>query len=429
MGRGGKWKPVLDGRLRASALKATYSIADSLRKRAVKEASLARGTAGVALLFGYVAEARSSPNDQGIAVKFLDKAADALAATRMGPFFFSGFTGVAWANAHLERRLLNPDGEDANEAVDQVLKVHLSLSPWREDYDVVSGLVGYGVYALERLPRQTAADCLELVVDRLDEIAEHTAQGVTWHTAPKLLPETVHKDFPNGYYNLGLAHGVPGVIALLGKICATRDERLQTGRAKAELLLKGAVAWLLAQQPADRAQSFPYWAGPGISATPGRVAWCYGDLGIAVALLGAARCVNERAWEREASKIGRRIAGRPAEQSGVVDCGLCHGAAGVGHLFNRLFQATGETRFATAARFWFERTLEMRRPNQGIAGFAALMPDPERPGKKRWIAAPGILEGAAGVALALLAAATPIKPEWDRMLLASIPPRCLPSTA
>jgi len=41
-----------------------------------------------------------------------------------------------------------------------------------------------------------------------------------------------------------------------------------------------------------------------------------------------------------------------------------------------------------------------------------------RPNEKQWIAAPGILE-AAGIALALLAATTPIEPEWDRMFLLS----------
>jgi len=47
------------------------------------------------------------------------------------------------------------------------------------------------------------------------------------------------------------------------------------------------------------------------------------------------------------------------------------------------------------------------------------MPNPKRPNGKQWIAMPGILEGAAGIALALLAATTPIEPEWDRMLLLS----------
>jgi hypothetical protein len=34
----------------------------------------------------------------------------------------------------------------------------------------------------------------------------------------------------------------------------------------------------------------------------------------------------------------------------------------------------------------------------------------------------GLLEGFAGVGLALLAAATTVEPTWDRMLLASVPP-------
>jgi hypothetical protein len=33
-----------------------------------------------------------------------------------------------------------------------------------------------------------------------------------------------------------------------------------------------------------------------------------------------------------------------------------------------------------------------------------------------------LLAGATGVALALLAAATPVEPSWDRLLLASVPP-------
>ncbi len=413
------WTPILEDSSRFQALDVIDSIAKSLCKRAVKEASLAGGTAGLALLYAYLAQARSGRDDQEVSAKLLEKASDAMAAQRMGPSFFGGFTGIAWAVAYLEKRLLDSEREDACEAIDEALEIYLSRPSWRGDYDLVSGLVGYGVYALERLPQNSAVHCLKLVVSRLEEIAEHTKSGVTWPTAPELLPDSTRKDFPLGYYNLGLAHGVPGVVAFLGHVCATHDNRLGAIRVKARLLLEGAVSWLLAQQPADQTQPFPCHIAPDMPSIPARVGWCYGDLGIAVALLGAARCVSKRSWEREALLIGRRVAARPAEQSGVVDCGLCHGAAGVGHLFNRLFQATGEKCFSTAARFWFKRLFEMRRPKQGIAGFVAFMPNPGRPNDKQWIAMPGILEGAAGIALALLAAATPIEPEWDRMLLLS----------
>jgi hypothetical protein len=63
----------------------------------------------------------------------------------------------------------------------------------------------------------------------------------------------------------------------------------------------------------------------------------------------------------------------------------------------------------------------MRQVNKQIAGFPARRPNPDRPNEIQWVADPGILTGAAGVALALLAATTDIEPEWDRMMLVSIP--------
>ena len=63
------------------------------------------------------------------------------------------------------------------------------------------------------------------------------------------------------------------------------------------------------------------------------------------------------------------------------------------------------------------RTLELRQPGRGISGFSAYRLRSD--GRVTWADDPGILTGAAGIALALLAATTPIEPAWDRMLLAS----------
>jgi hypothetical protein len=148
-----------------------------------------------------------------------------------------------------------------------------------------------------------------------------------------------------------------------------------------------------------------------------RSAWCYGDPGVAAALLGAARSVGEPTWEREALEIARAAAARPAEEAGIVDAGLCHGSAGLGHLFNRMYQTTGDEALGQAARFWFERTLAMRQPDLGVGGFPAS--SVREDGTRYWRDDPGVLTGAAGVALALLAATTSIEPAWDRILLLS----------
>jgi len=375
--------------------------------------SLAAGAAGLALFCAYLS--RAGMDDDENATQFLSKAIRTISSEPMRPSLYVGFAGIAWVAAHLHEQLFDSDDEDPNAAIDSALIDYLSVSPWEDDYDLISGLAGIGVYALERLPRPSAIKCLELIVDRLDEKAEHNEDGITWLTHAHLLPKHQREQCPNGYYNLGLAHGLPGLIALLGQVCAAG-----VAVEKAQALLNGAVTWILRQRQTTKAHStFSHWINPNDPERDDcRLAWCYGDAGVSVSLLLAARCMKQAEWEREALKIARRAARRKLEDTGVVDACLCHGAAGLGHIFNRLFQASGEKVFRDAARSWFERTLNFRRPNEGFGGFLVYRVT-QAADEPSWEAEPGILEGAAGIALALLAASTPIEPAWDRMLLVS----------
>jgi lantibiotic modifying enzyme len=409
------WQPLLTGTIKARAWDSIRAIVEdiSAQEHSVSlDASLASGTTGLALLHGYLAQIESEHDHAALAWRRLQHAIAAVEDNPTSASLYSGLTGVGWVIAHLQDRLGGLDGEDDLAEIDEVLLKHLDQSPWTGNYDLIQGLVGFGVYALERLPRPAAIACLERVVDRLAETAEHQGDGLTWWTNPAWLPAETREQFPRGYYNLGLAHGVPGVIALLGQVCTAG-----VAVARARPLLEGAVSWLLANQGPG---GFAHCVVAEEPDKPARLAWCYGDPGVAAALLGAARCVKEPARERQALAIARRATQRPPADAGVVDAGLCHGAAGLGHLFNRLYQASGEPWLAQAARSWLARTLEMRQPGRGIGGYEAWSPGDD--GNLTWKAEPSLLTGAAGIALALLAATTTIEPAWDRTLLVAIPP-------
>jgi hypothetical protein len=397
------WQPLLDGVLKDRALECVGTILDDLsapRPALGMDSSLASGAAGLAILFA----------EKGIRTLFPEWGPDSFFASE--PSLYCGLAGVGWAMSHLQDHIPGFDQDEDLAELDDALLHHLETSPWRDDFDLISGLVGIGVYALKRLPRPNAVSCLERLIEHLAETAIQRPEGITWWTNPSWLSLEDQQRFPNGYFNLGLAHGVPGVIALLGQACAAR-----VGVTLARPLLEEAVRWLLSQQ---KPGGFPDRVLPEVDEGPARLAWCYGDTSVAVALLGAARCVDEPSWEHEALAILRRACHRPPEQSGVVDAGLCHGAAGLGHLFNRTFQATHQPHLADAARFWFERTLQMRRRGHGVGGFEswALGDD----GDLSWVAEPGLLTGAAGVAFALLAAVSATEPSWDRVLMVAIPP-------
>jgi hypothetical protein len=138
-----------------------------------------------------------------------------------------------------------------------------------------------------------------------------------------------------------------------------------------------------------------------------------------MALHLAARNTENGYWEAAALDIGRHAANRPQNCSGVMDATFCHGAAGLGHIFNRLYQFTGQGDYRDAARSWFKWALDFRCQGRGIAGFAAFRVD--HPGRHHWEANAGVLEGVSGIGLALLAAAVDVEPQWDRAFLISGP--------
>jgi lantibiotic modifying enzyme len=410
------WQPIFAGQEAARATAAIDSNAGALAEwPSFPEddpfgASLATGEAGLALFFSYLDRARPGARYADLAAERLERAIDRVAASFHRPGLYQGFVSIAWTVEHLRDR---QDEDDPNEEIDRALFELLARTPWYDGHDLTSGLAGLGAYALERWPGATASACLARVCQRLEELAVPQEVGLAWPTAEWNLYPEERQRFPHGMINLGVAHGVPGVLPVLAQAAA-----VGAAPESARALLRGAVAWLLSRKlPAGGESVFPDAWGPGAELRPARAGWCYGDPGIAATLWVTARVAGEPAWEAEALSLAHTAARRPPETGGVRDACLCHGAAGLGHLFNRLYQATGDPELLAAARTWMERALDLREPGRGVAGFVTWGPDAT--GAMDWRDDPSLLTGAAGVALALLAATTSVEPAWDRVLLLS----------
>jgi lantibiotic modifying enzyme len=415
------WQPILAGPLREQAQQAVVDICADLGT--ANPADAREGPellSQFALLHAYLGIAWNSTEHAEKATAFQEQSIERLADTPIAPALYGGFTGIAWIVEHLQHPPLgdpaSADDGDPNEEIDSALLSYLETPVWKQTYDLIGGLVGFGVYALERLPRKSAEALLSRILDHLAAMATRENGEASWWTALELIPPISRDHLMTGHYNLGVAHGVPGVVGFLAQL--NTAGLLQN---KVRPLISGAVAWLLKQRlPKGSDSVFATTTGHPGASPPSRAAWCYGDPGIALVLLAAARSFGEREWEEQALAIGREVAQREPKKCGVNDAGLCHGASGLAHLFNRFFQATGEDVFLKAARFWFGQALQMRKPGAGIAGFAPWYPkDTER---DVWSMTRGFLMGGSGIALALLAAITDLEPRWDRLLLASVSP-------
>jgi len=347
-----------------------------------------------------------------------DAASAALAAAvagitdRQEPGLYGGVARVAFAVGHLSA---GDDADAACEIIERSLMTYVERPT--ESYDLISGLVGIAVPVLQRIadgrPSMTSEPLARAILGQLERLARPMPTGLAWHTPPQLLPAWQREIAPDGYINLGLAHGIPGIVAILARyILAGVDP----GRAGA--LLEGAVSYLRSVASPTPGSRYPAWLPTQRADALTRVAWCYGDLGVAVALLSAANATSRDDWRREAVALARGMASRPYEAAQAIDAGLCHGTAGIAHLFNRLAQATCDDELVRAADGWYARTLSLRR-SEPLAGFPR---GTLGSGAITWEPSADLLTGATGVALALHAAISPIEPAWDQLLLADLSP-------
>jgi lantibiotic biosynthesis protein len=401
----GRWHAILHGDEAARARGAVADIAAALAREPALGYDLADGAAGVALLFGYLALAEPDAVHRARAAALLAQAGDHLAAAPTLASLFHGFPGVAWVIDHLDARLGERDLDD-NDEIDQAVLARLAADP-DPGFDLVTGVAGLGVYALERLGHPPAQRCADRVVAHLAQAARRAPGGLIWWTAPGSPDEA----------DLGLAHGVPGVVALLARCARLTGPTGDTARE----LIDGAVRWLL-QLPRGRDTVFPSRialdaagrAARDPARPPARSGWCYGDAAVALAIVRAS-AVGDSAWFDDALAIARLAALRPPAETRVRDATLCHGAAALGLVFQRLHHATGDPAMRAAARDWILRIFDHRSPDGALAASAGFYqatrdePVPDR----------GLMNGATGVGLVLLAACSDVAPDWDRALLLS----------
>jgi len=404
------WRPVVHGAVADAALAAALDLGRVIATlERDPDPTLAKGTAGQAVALAYLARQWPGEGFEKTSHELLSAAGNSVASERMTIGLMQGFTGIAWAVNHLSW-----GGEDATEQIDDALIGLLEKPGWRGEYDLVSGLAGIGTYGLERAGTEAGLRLVELVVDRLIERSETIDGRTRWFTPPEFILAAKLGRAPKGFYNLGMAHGLPAVVAFLADAC-------EAGIAvdKALPVLRGAVEYLLSERLDGADSTWPYFVGEEVEIMPARLAWCYGDLGVLSALRRAVAVTGDETWGAALHTGLDRVLKRSPETSGVTGVSLCHGTAGLALMFARLsFHLDSEELAAEAAR-WIEATLRLQDPSKPLGGFSVW--DPDSRDEEGDVQGPGLLAGIAGVALALLACASRHAPSWDRALMLSGP--------
>jgi hypothetical protein len=287
--------------------------------------------------------------------------------------------------------------------------------PELAEFDTIRGLAGYGAYFLRRDPAGTDVRAVLDYCVRLTEPTTHngeTLPGWWTPTGPSGRPDD---RFPGGHANTGMAHGIGGVLALLA-LAGRRGTTVGGHREAIRTILAWLDCW---QEETGHGLAWPYWVtrdelrtGRLAPSAPRRPSWCYGTAGLARAQQLAALALGDTTRQINAENALVAALTDPAQLEATTDNGLCHGFAGLAHIAARTADdahpsTAGQLRAAIPALL---TTVCPPDTNPEDAARAAVQ-DQE--------AGPGFLNGAAGIALALLssAAATQPRSAWDACLL------------
>jgi hypothetical protein len=412
-----RWSPILTGELGQRALAAVADTVRQARRQRGGRPCVAMGLSGFALLLMETHRAQPRLASAADATAMVPRILRRLAALPLAPSLHEGYTGVGLTLELLRRAGLArvAGAADLDRALLARIEQFDRLPLTHAHLDLIGGLAGQGVYACARLPRLRPRRTAEAIVRWLDSRAVALPGGVSWLSPPR--PHAEPGMLPGGIFDLGLAHGVPGILGFLARALEAGVAVRTTRR-----LLAAGTRWLLSQRKRRAGPAFDTYVPAASDADPAptlppwssRLAWCYGDPGVAVALLAAARALDDREVHAVATETVHRIAAIRADPT-VRDASLCHGTAGLLHVLNRIHQATGDPGCRAAAIHWAERTLDVR------AGPDALTEKTPADGSRYHHLR--FLVGAAGSALALLAAASATAPLWDRVMLLDLDPQ------
>lgn len=444
-----RWKPVLGDDEAAEGLAVAREVARRLRDSAHVEAAveaarqqtgyprsvhwrpdaLWQGYAGLAVLWGAADACMPDEGWDKVGLDHLNIAVRAIEQRRHLTYgLSSGLGGVALAAWLLSRNGQRYRGLLSSLDTALVSLVTAAASRLSRErphgveastFDVISGLSGVGRYLLFRSDDGPARDALGSLLEAIVYLAEDTDGVPHWHTPPALIADAAtRRTYPHGNLNCGLAHGIPGPLALLS-VAASRGV-VVNGQDGA---IRRIADWLHGRQLQDEwgtnwPSAVPLKPRPGpqtggdANGQPSRAAWCYGSPGIARALWLAGDALGDPDHRNLAVEAMEAVYRRPLSARRIDSPTFCHGVAGLQQITLRFADESSLPVFGDAARTLHRQLIDAYEPDRAL-GYRNLEPGGSR------VDQPGLLDGAAGVAAVLLASASSVEPTWDALFLLS----------
>lgn len=270
-------------------------------------------------------------------------------------------------------------------------------------FDVISGAAGLARILLEFVDYPECAQRLNSVLKRLVDLCTFvqvgSCQRARWHTPADLFPLAFRREqYPFGWVDCGMAHGVAGPLAVLS--LSHEAGIVVPGQLEAiSRIAHWLEEWIQEEPEPARWSTILRVTAEGetvCDSYKARPAWCYGFAGTAVALHHAAVALGRSELKVELERWARALLAAEPQELGFVSPTLCHGYASFALAMSVLLPRD----CIELHRCWDVLVQSFADPGRRFV-FANV----ERGEADLEVSdVPGLLSGAAGVACALAAA-------------------------
>lgn len=332
--------------------------------------------------------------------------------------YCDGIAGFGWTMDHLaEFEFIENENDELLQLFDGHLEEMMKKEMTINNLDFLHGAAGYGCYFINRYKttldfkqKNKYESILRIFLNTVKELAHTDVKGISWD-----YPVSQKSKKGERWVNLGLSHGIPGMIILLVRLGETEA----VDNSIIQDLLTGAVEYIMSSKNKEEIEYslFPSVIDNGLGEKrSSRLSWCYGDLGIGIAFLRAGNFLNKTEYVELAKEIFLHACKRRSHSvSLVVDPMLCHGSFGLSQIFQQLNQELELSELSDAASFWLEDGLKHFKNSKGE--FLSTEESANLKGYK-WQSNSSLLTGLSGVGLSILSSLT-LDNSWNKSLLIS----------
>jgi hypothetical protein len=296
--------------------------------------------------------------------------------------YCNGLAGLAsMLNYLAECNIIDEGVEDLLQQCDIILYQVFVENVNQKNLDYLHGALGVAFYFVHR--QSTNSNITTTLIQVGEEILKNCISNLN--------------SVDNKYINLGMAHGQMSVLMFLVNYIniAPHPKKIANAiRAIVEQVLSyrtinpnslAQFPSIVSLQTEDFEESYN---------TPN--GWCYGDAMISLCILAASKVLQDEHLQKKAISIALLSTKRDTPARAVIiDAAMCHGSAGLAHIYKKWYQITGNPEFKVSYEYWVNQTLLMGDRQGGLGGFQKYT------GPDSYSNALGLLDGVCGIGLVL----------------------------